>query len=87
MALRALLCDEPVGIQVCRLAPLGEGGIAHGVLSWVKPAYRRRGIFAPIQAAVDAALLPQGTDLTRDQQRALSSWRLAKPPARISVTA
>ena len=70
----ALLDGELVGIQACRLTPLGEAGIAHGVLSWVKPAYRRRGIFAAIQAAVDAALLAQGIT-------AIRSWVVEGPDA------
>ncbi len=56
---------QPIGIQVCRLAPLGESGIAHGVLSWVRPPYRRRGVFAAIQVAVDAGLLAQGLTAIR----------------------
>lgn len=50
-----------VGLQACRLAPAGEdAGVAHGLLSWVRPAYRRMGVFAAIQAAVDAHLLGLG---------------------------
>jgi hypothetical protein len=61
----AVVDGEHAGIQVCRLAPLGEAGVAHGVLSWVGPAYRRRGVFAAIQAAVDAALLARGITAIR----------------------
>lgn len=57
-----------------RLRRLGEAGVTHGVLSWMKPAYRRRGIFASIQAAVDAALMAQGIT-------AIRSWAVAGPDA------
>jgi hypothetical protein len=70
----AVVDNEHAGIQVCRLAPLNESGVAHGLLSWVKPAYRRRGVFAAIQAAVDAALLAQG-------MTAIRSWVVAGPDA------
>ena len=43
---------ELAGLQACRLKP--EIGEAHGLLSWVRPGFRQRGVFAAIQAAVDA---------------------------------
>ena len=33
-----------------------EIGEAHGLLSWVRPGFRRRGAFAAVQAAVEADL-------------------------------
>lgn len=59
-----LEAGELGGIQACRLVT-GEAGVAHGLLSWVRPAYRRRGVFAAIQAAVDAALLAEGIGFLR----------------------
>lgn len=56
---------EVAGLQACRLVaapghpPLPEG-VAEGLLSWVRPAHRRRGVFRAIQAAVDADLLARG---------------------------
>jgi len=70
----AVVDGDHAGIQVCRVAPRGETGVAHGVLSWVRPAYRRRGIFAAIQEAVDAALLAQGVT-------AIRSWVIPGPDA------
>lgn len=68
----ALLDGEMAGLQACRLK--SEAGEAHGLLSWVRPAYRRRGVFAAIQAAVDADLAVQ--DLI-----AIRSWVVEGPEA------
>jgi GNAT superfamily N-acetyltransferase len=68
----AVLDGEMAGLQACRLKP--EAGEAHGLLSWVRPAYRRRGVFAAIQAAVDRDLALQG--LT-----AIRSWVVEGPDA------
>ena len=62
----------PIGIQVCRIAPDIDPGIAHGLLSWVQPQYRRHGVFAAIQAQVDADLLAQGIT-------AIRSWVVEGP--------
>lgn len=51
------------GIQACRLVP-GET-YAHGLLSYVRPQYRRCGIFRALQVATDAGLLALGCDRIR----------------------
>ena len=63
---------ELAGLQACRLLP--EAGEAHGLLSWVRPSFRQRGLFAAIQAAVDAELLKQGFTSIR-------SWVVDGPTA------
>jgi hypothetical protein len=60
------------GLQACRLKP--EIGEAYGLLSWVRPGYRQRGVFAAIQAAVDADLLAEGIT-------AIRSWVVEGPAA------
>ena len=45
-------------MQACRLNP--AAGEAHGLLSWLRPGFRQRGVFAAIQAAVDTDLLAEG---------------------------
>jgi hypothetical protein len=54
---------ELAGLQACRLQP--EIGEAHGLLSWVRPSFRQRGVFAAIQAKVDADLLAEGITAIR----------------------
>jgi hypothetical protein len=61
---------EAAGLQACRL-PVGLPE-AHGMLSWVRPAHRGAGVFAAIQAAVDAELLAEGRTHIR-------SWVVAGP--------
>jgi hypothetical protein len=51
----ALVDGELAGLQACRLKP--EIGEADGLLSWVRPGLRQRGVFAAIQEAVDADLV------------------------------
>ncbi len=63
---------ELAGLQACRLKP--ESGEAHGLLSWVRPSFRQRGVFAAIQAAVDADLLAAGII-------AIRSWVVDGPGA------
>ena len=63
---------ELAGLQACRLKP--EIGEAYGLLSWVRPSFRQRGVFAAIQAAVDADLLAVGII-------ALRSWVVDGPGA------
>ena len=63
---------ELAGLQACRLKP--EVGEAHGLLSWVRPGFRQRGVFAAIQAAVDADLLAAGVT-------AIRSWVVDGPGA------
>jgi hypothetical protein len=64
--------DELAGLQACRLKP--ELTEAHGLLSWVRPGFRQRWIFAAIQAAVDADLLAAGII-------AIRSWVVGGPGA------
>lgn len=68
----AWLDGEMAGIQVCRLKP--EAREAHGILSWVRPAFRRRGVFGTIQQQVDADLLAEGLTHIR-------SWVVEGPEA------
>ncbi len=68
----AMLDGELAGLQACRLKP--EVGEAHGLLSWVRPGFRQRGVFAAIQAAVDADLLAAGVT-------AIRSWVVDGPGA------
>ncbi len=63
---------ELAGLQACRLLP--EVGEAHGLLSWVRPGFRQRGVFAAIQAAVDADLVAAGITTIR-------SWVVGGPGA------
>ncbi len=63
---------ELAGLQACRLKP--EIGEAHGLLSWVRPSFRQRGVFAAIQIAVDAGLLAAGIS-------AIRSWVVDGPGA------
>jgi len=59
-------------MQACRLKP--EIGEAHGLLSWGRPGFRQRRIFAAIQPAVDAGLLAAGVT-------AIRSWVVGGPGA------
>ncbi len=68
----ALVDGESAGLQACRLLP--EVGEAHGLLSWVRPSFRQRGVFAAIQAKVDADLLAEGITTIR-------SWVVDGPGA------
>lgn len=68
----AVVDGELAGLQACRLKP--EIGEAHGLLSWVRPGFRQRGVFAAIQAAVDADLLAAGVT-------AIRSWVVDGPGA------
>ena len=63
---------ELAGLQACRLKP--EIGEAHGLLSWVRPGFRQRGVFAAIQAEVDTDLLAAGVT-------AIRSWVVDGPGA------
>lgn len=49
---------QPAGIQVCRIPP--GASYAFGLLSWVRPEFRRHGVFRAVQTAVDTALLAMG---------------------------
>jgi hypothetical protein len=69
---------ELAGLQACRLKP--EIGEAHGLLSWVRPGFRQRGVFAAIQAAVDADLLAAGVT-------AIRSWVVDGPGVAAMATA
>jgi hypothetical protein len=68
----AVVDDELAGLQACRLKP--EDSEAHGLLSWVRPGFRQRGVFAAIQAAVDADLVAAGVT-------AIRSWVVDGPSA------
>ena len=59
-------------MQACCLNP--AAGEAHGLLSWVRPGFRQRGVFAAIQTAVDADLLAAGVT-------AIRSWVVDGPGA------
>jgi hypothetical protein len=63
---------ELAGLQACRLKP--QIGEADGLLSWVRPGIRKRGVFAAIQAAADADLLAAGVT-------AIRSWVVDGPGA------
>ncbi|NBW12656.1 MAG: hypothetical protein EBR82_31995 [Caulobacteraceae bacterium] len=63
---------ELAGLQACRLKP--EIAEAHGLLSWVRPGFRQRGVFAAIQVAVDAELVAAGIT-------AIRSWVVDGPTA------
>jgi hypothetical protein len=68
----AVVDGELAGLQACRLKP--EVGEAHGLLSWVRPGFRQRGVFAAIQVAVDADLVAAGIT-------AIRSWVVDGPAA------
>lgn len=74
----AVIDGEPAGLQACRLLP--DAGEAHGLLSWVRPAWRRQGVFAAIQCAVDADLLAAGLTHIR-------SWVVEGPEAEAMAAA
>lgn len=72
---------ELMGLQACRLGARGEAStVAHGLLSWVRPAYRRRGVFAAIQAQVEEDLLARGIT-------AIRSWVVEGPDEAAMVAA
>lgn len=72
---------ELVGIQACRIGARGEAAtVAHGLLSWVRPAWRRRGVFGAIQAQVDADLLARGIT-------AIRSWVVEGPDETAMIAA
>ena len=65
-------------MQVSCLKPeIGEG---YGLLSWVRQGFRQRGVFAAIQAAVDADLLAAGVT-------AIRSWVVDGPGVAAMATA
>jgi hypothetical protein len=77
--------DEPTPFTVPMTAAaeaLHEQKLAEedGLLSWVRPGFRQRGVFAAIQAAVDADLLAAGVT-------AIRSWVVDGPGVAAMATA